>query len=122
VTAAPVDTPAHDIADAHDLRSVVTISRQHPEDAQQRQVLVRLDGGPTATLMFGDSVSQDVRPGAHVLRMNNTLFWKTFRFTIEPGERLEFVIVNRASRITFGFLAGLGLAPLYLTVEKRSIV
>lgn len=72
--------------------------------------------------MFGDRVTHDVQPGAHVLKMNNTLFWKTLRFTIEPGEQLEFVVVNRASRFTFGFLAGLGLAPLYMTIEKRSIV
>lgn len=103
------------------MRSSVTISRQHPDDARQRQVLARLDGGPTATLMFGGRVTHEVQPGAHVLRVNNTLFWKTIRFTVEAGEQLEFIVVNRASRITFGFLAGLGLAPLYMTIEKRSI-
>ncbi len=121
VPGAPAGSTTHRRSDNEDLRSSVTISRQHPEDARQRQVLARLDSGPTATLMFGGSVTHDVQPGAHVLRVNNTLFWKTVRFTVEPGERLEFVVVNRASRITFGFLAGLGLAPLYMTIEKRSI-
>lgn len=121
VPGAPAGATAPHRSDNEDLHSSVTISRQHPEDARQRQVLARLDDGPTATLMFGGSVTHDVQPGAHVLRVNNTLFWKTVRFTVEPGERLEFVVVNRASRITFGFLAGLGLAPLYMTIEKRSI-
>ncbi|MEO8480772.1 MAG: hypothetical protein ABI634_01095 [Acidobacteriota bacterium] len=122
VTGAPVASRDPRTPDTSDLRSSVTISRQHLEDARQRQVLARLDSGPTKTLMFGDRVTHDVQPGAHVLKMNNTLFWKTLRFTIEPGEQLEFVVVNRASRFTFGFLAGLGLAPLYMTIEKRSIV
>lgn len=121
MSGAPVDSHAEEPPGTEDLRSFVTISRQHPEDARQRQVLTRLDSGTTRTLMFGESVTHDVRPGAHVLRVNNTLFWKTVRFTVEPGERLEFIVVNRASRITFGFLAGLGLAPLYMTIEKRSI-
>jgi hypothetical protein len=121
IPGAPADSREHHTPDSHDLRSSVTISRQHPADARQRQVLARLDNGPTATLMFGGSVTHDVQPGAHILRVNNTLFWKTVRFTVEPGERLEFVVVNRASRITFGFLAGLGLAPLYMTIEKRSL-
>ena len=120
--AVPVGSRDHHAVDTHDLHSFVTISRQHEADARQRQVLARLDDGPTATLMFGASVTHEVQPGAHVLKVNNTLFWKTLRFTIEPGERLEFVVVNRASRITFGFLAGLGLAPLYMTIEKRSIL
>jgi len=118
---APVGSAVPRTADSQDLRSSVTISRQHPADARQRQVLARLDDGPTTTLMFGGSVTHEVQPGAHVLRVNNTLFWKTVRFTVEAGEQLEFIVVNRASRITFGFLAGLGLAPLYMTVEKRSL-
>lgn len=104
-----------------DLRPLVTISREHAQDAQQRQVLVRIDDGGTSTLMFGDRITVEVTPGSHVLRANNTLFWKRVPFTIEPGEHLEFTLINRAGRLTLGFLAVIGVAPLYLDIERRSV-
>jgi hypothetical protein len=104
-----------------DVRSLVTISREHAGDSQQRQVLVRLDNGPTSALMFGDRITVEVAPGTHTLRANNTLFWKRVPFTIEPGEHLEFAMVNRAGRLTLGLLAVMGVAPLYLDIERRSV-
>jgi len=62
-----------------------------------------------------------VTAGSHVLRANNTLFWKRVPFTIEPGEHLEFSLINRAGRLTLGFLAVMGVAPLYLDIERRSV-
>jgi hypothetical protein len=104
-----------------DLRSLVTIAREHPGDSQQRQVMVRIDDGPTSALMFGDRITVEVTPGRHVLRVNNTLFWKRVPYTIEPGEHLEFTVINRAGRLTLGLLAVMGVAPLYLTIERRSV-
>ena len=104
-----------------DLRSLVTISREHAADAQQRQVLVRIDESPTSTLLYGDRITVEVVPGAHTFRANNTLFWKRVPFTIEPGEHLEFIVVNRAGRLSLGFLAVMGVAPMYLDIERRSV-
>jgi hypothetical protein len=106
---------------ALDLQSWVTISREHVEDSQQRQVLVRVDDQPASALLFGDRITVEVRPGSHVLRANNTLFWKRVPFAIEPGEHLEFVVINRAGRLTLGLLAVMGVAPLYLDIERRSV-
>lgn len=107
--------------DAGDMRALVTIARDHAKDAQQRQVIARVDDAPSATLMYGDRITVEVAPGSHVLRANNTLFWKRKPFTIEAGEHLEFVLVNRAGRLTLGLLAVMGVAPLYLDIERRSL-
>jgi len=112
---------AADPAPELDLRCHVTLSREHQADAGQRQVLVRLDEGPTSALMFGDRITVEVGPGSHTLRANNTLFWKRVPFAIEPGEHLEFTLINRAGRLTLGFLAVMGVAPLYLDIERRSV-
>jgi hypothetical protein len=99
----------------------VTFRRDAENDAKQRQIIVRIDDAPASTLMFGETVTVELPPGSHVLRANNTLFWKRESFSIEPGEHLEFVLVNRAGRLTLGFLALIGVAPLYLDVMRRSV-
>jgi hypothetical protein len=101
-------------------RARITIARTAPTDIQQRQVIVSVDDGPKATLLFGETTSWDIEAGPHVLKANNTLVWKKLRFQAAPGEQVEFVIANCASRLTLGFLALMGVAPLYLTIEKRA--
>jgi len=115
-------TPAPARRYSDDLRALVTLSRTQRADCGQRQVIVRLDGGRKVKLMFGDSFTVEVPPGAHHLRVHNTLFWKNVWFTIEPGEHLDFLIRNEARWWTYGMVAVLGSAPLFLRVERRSRV
>jgi len=102
-----------------DLRALVTVSRADPSDCQQRQIIARLDGGVRQSLLFGESTTLEVEPGAHHLRVHNTLMWRNIRFTIEPGEHLEFVAINYAQWWTYGVVGVLGSAPLFLKVHKR---
>ena len=125
-SSAPRSHAGPTVADARpheidDLCSVVTISRAHPTDCGQRQVVARLDLGPKITLIYGESFTQEVSPGAHHLRVHNTLFWKNVQFAIEPGEHLEFVIINGAKWWTYGIVGLLGSAPLFLTVQRLSL-
>jgi len=106
---------------ADDLRSTVTFCRTHPTDCQQRQIFVRLDDRPRVTLVYGDALTEDVAPGSHRLRIHNTLFWKTMTFTIEPGEHLECLVINRARWWTYGMAGLLGAAPLFLSVRLHSL-
>jgi hypothetical protein len=105
-----------------DLRSLITVSREHPMDVGQRQVFLRIDGGERLALLFGESVTTDLEPGRHRLRVHNTLMWKTIDFAIEPGEHLEFIVINSARWWTAGMAGLLGAAPLFLTIEKRSLM
>jgi hypothetical protein len=105
-----------------DLRTVVTVSRLHRDDIQQRQVIVRLDAGSKITLVYGESFTAEVEPGRHLLRAHNTLFWKNVVFTIEPGEHLEFIVINSARWWTASMAGILGSAPLFLRVERRSLL
>ena len=104
-----------------DLRTLVTISRTHPKDIGERQVFVKLDD-KRAALVYGQQLTIEVPPGAHHLRVHNTLVWKNIRFTVEPGEHIEFLILNSGRWWTWGMAGVLGSAPLFLTVEKRSVV
>jgi len=102
-----------------DLRSFVTISRTHRTDVGDRQIFVKLDG-TDSRLEFGEEFTAELHPGAHHLRVHNTLMWKNVRFTLEPGEHLEFVLINSGRWWTWGVAGVLGAAPLFLTVETRS--
>jgi hypothetical protein len=116
----PVATAWTDLAEpADDLRSFVTLSRTHPTDIGERHVFVKLDD-TKVRLSYGDRFTAELEPGAHHLRVHNTLVWKNLKFTLEPAEHLEFVIINSGRWWTWGVAGVLGSAPLFLSLAKRS--
>lgn len=98
----------------------VTVTRNSPKDVQHRQLIVKLDDEPFATLMYGDTATKAVESGRHRLRVDNTWVWKTVEFTVEPGEHARFRSINRAGRLTWWMVAALGAGPMYITVERES--
>jgi hypothetical protein len=98
----------------------VTITRQHPDDVRQRQVVTSIDGAPLGTLMFGESVTREVPPGRHRLRAHNTLFWKTHELDLAPGEHARFSVVNRTGPGSFSLLGLFGVGPLYISFEREA--
>jgi hypothetical protein len=99
--------------------SRITVARDSPQDVRTRQLVVSLDRGSWATLMFGERATREVEPGRHVLRVHNTLVWKTIELTLTPGEHAEFTIVNRPGWGTYTLLGMLGVGPLYVSVTRR---
>lgn len=96
----------------------VTIARTSPDDAQERQVVVSIDGRKVATLMYGEAFTTEVEPGPHRLRVHNTLVWKTAHFDAGAGGHARFTVVNRPGGSTNGLLTILGARPLYLTLIR----
>jgi hypothetical protein len=96
----------------------VTVTRNSPQDAQERQVVVSIDGVKAATLMFGDTVTRDVEPGRHRVRVHNTLVWKTAYVDLHAGDTACFTVVNRPGGSTNGLLTILGARPLYLDLTR----
>jgi hypothetical protein len=97
----------------------VTFHRSHPRDVRQRQVVLRVDEGTGATLLFGDRYSEELSAGSHTIRAHNTLFRRTMTFDLAEGEHAEFDVINHSGRFTLSFLAVMGVAPLYLAIERR---
>jgi hypothetical protein len=101
--------------------SRVSVRRQSADDVGFHQIYVSLDGERIGVLEAGQDVSREVTPGAHRLRVHNTLFWKTLEFTLNVGEHASFMVANRQGFGTFSFLAYLvGTNVLYLTVEREA--
>ena len=57
-------------------------------------------------------------PAPHRLRFDNTLHKKTVEFTASADERVEYRLANSAGRFALPFLAVMGVAPLYLKIER----
>lgn len=97
----------------------ITVTRRHPMDVRDRQIVLSMDGDPLATLLYGQQLTREVAPGTHSIRAHNTLFWKTQAVTLQPGEHARFIVINRAGWGTYSFLGLLGAGPLYLTFERE---
>lgn len=96
----------------------LTITRTSEEDFQSRQLIASVDGKRIAELLWGDSVMCELPPGAHVLRVHNTLVWRTVRFTLAPGEQVFYEAVNHAAASTYLLLPLLGMGPLFVTLRR----
>ena len=94
------------------------ISRTLEGDCGQRQVYVDLDGEALGNLLAGERFLKEITAGRHFLKLNNTLVWKTINFEAADAENVEYRFANKAGRFALPFLAVMGVAPLYLKVER----
>jgi hypothetical protein len=94
------------------------ITRSSERDVKYRQIFASLDGTSLGDLLFGGKISREIRPGAHSIRVHNTLFWKTIEFEAAPGETVHFETVNYAGRGFLNLVLIVGVAPLFLAVER----
>ena len=98
--------------------ATVTVTRTSESDFKSRQLIVWIDGERVATLLWGDSITTELQPGRHRVRVSNTLVWKTLEFDLAPGEQVFFEAINRTGPGTFLMLVVFGAGPLYLTLQR----
>jgi hypothetical protein len=98
--------------------ATLTIYRNSPEDAKQRQVIMSLDGKEIATLLYNQRATRTIPAGRHSLRAYNTLVWKTIDFDAKPGEDVAFTIINRAAPGMMWMVALFGAGPMTVAIEK----
>ena len=100
------------------LPAAVTVTRTSEEDVKTRQLVPSIDGITLTTLLWGDSITCELEPGPHRLRVHNTLVWKTVDFTLAPGEQVFFEVINRNGRGTLVMTVLFGIGPLYVTIRR----
>jgi len=99
--------------------ATLTVDRNAPDDAQQRQIIVSLDGQPIAELMFGDSVTREISAGAHTLLADNTWNKKSINFTVIENEKISFLAKSRSSRFSEFLLMFFGAGPLKVFLTRQ---
>jgi hypothetical protein len=100
------------------LPASVTVTRTSQADVKTRQLVPAIDGVTLTTLLWGDSITCELEPGRHRLRVHNTLVWKTVDFAIAPGERAFFEVINRTGIGTLAMTVVFGIGPLYVTIQR----
>ncbi|MGC0773296.1 MAG: hypothetical protein WB543_10200 [Candidatus Acidiferrum sp.] len=100
-------------------QGTITIRRTSNEDAQQRQIIVKLDGESVGELFYGDTISMPVTAGHHRLRVDNTWNWKTVELDVAAGEHLKFQTMSRAGRLTWFLVSLFGAGPIYVSIKRE---
>jgi hypothetical protein len=77
--------------------ALLTVIRTDAADVKHRQLIVSLDGTRLGQVMFGQTLTHEMLPGPHRLRISNTLFWRTIAFEAKPGEDVRFEAVPAGS-------------------------
>lgn len=94
------------------------VTRSSERDVKNRQIFVSLDGNAVGDILFGEKIDRPLAPGPHRMRVHNTLFWKTLEFDAAPGETVHFETVNYAKKGFLHIVLLIGVAPLFLAVER----
>jgi hypothetical protein len=88
---APVVAAILDVLDLAHLE----ISRNHPQDIQDRPVYLWIDGEKwDGVLKYGATFTRDLTPGPHTIKANNTLFSHTVKVDVADGETVRFRCEN----------------------------
>lgn len=98
----------------------LTLRRTDDDDVQEREVYVSLDGRKLGVLTFGDEATLEVAPGAHELRVHNTLSRKRLAFEAAPGQHVRVAVANVAGRGFFSTLFLFGAALMFTRVTREA--
>ncbi len=83
--------PPHAIARAE---ARLTVSRQEPDDVQDRQIFLFVDGRPWGKIRYGQSVTREITPGRHQVRAFNTLYSRTLDVDVRPAGHTRLRCAN----------------------------
>ena len=97
----------------------ITVRRTSSEDAQQRQVIVKLDGAEVGELMYGETLAFRVTAGHHKLKVDNTWNSKTVELDVVAGDHVKFQTVNRMGKLTWFLVSMFGAGPMYVSIERE---
>jgi len=106
-------------AEERSAEAVITVTRTSPEDVQQRQIIVKLDGERVGELMYGETMTIPAKPGQHRLTVDNTWNRKTVELHIGAGEQVKFHTKSEAGRWTWFLVSMLGAGPIYVSIERE---
>ena len=99
--------------------ATLIVNRNSPEDAQQREIRVFLDGEQIGELIYGQSVSREIGPGQHSLLVDNTWKKQSSQFTAADGDSISYLAWNHSTRFSEFLLGIFGGGPMGVFLERK---
>ena len=96
----------------------LSITRDTPDDIQDRWIRLWLDGEYWETLRYGVTLSKDIPAGQHKLKASNTLNRDTLEFDAKPGEHIKVRCHNSIARGGFLSILMIGVAVIRVRLER----
>jgi len=97
----------------------LVITRDHPQDIQDRPVYLWIDGQKLdGSLRYGKTFTRELPPGPHKVKVNNTLFSHTVEFDAAPGEIVRYRCENGFSGGGMAMVLVLGVAGLRVRLNR----
>lgn len=112
-------TPADGREAARFRDATLTLTRNAPDDVQDRVVTFWLDGERWDILRYGQTLSRSVSPGHHRLKAHNTLVSTIFEFDARPGEHIRLRCANAITRGGALMMLIIGWAALRVRIERE---
>jgi hypothetical protein len=95
------------------------ITRDHPEDIQDRPVYLWIDGEKwDRPLKYGKTFERDIAPGRHQVKASNTLFSTKVEFDAAPGETVRYRCENGLTGGGMVMVLMMGVAYLRVRLKR----
>lgn len=78
--------------------ATLTITRDAPDDVQDRIVMLWVDDEPWPRLRYGQTLTRAIPHGRHRVRAHNTLLGTIVEFDAAPGEHVQLRCSNTLAR------------------------
>ena len=99
--------------------ATLTVNRNSPNDAQQREIVVTLDGEQIAELAYGQTVSKEIPAGSHTLLVDNTWNKRSATFIAAENEQISFLAQNRSGSFSQFLLMIFGAGPIRVSLTRQ---
>jgi hypothetical protein len=100
--------------------ATLAITRNAPDDVQDRTVNLWLDGESWDTLRYGVTITRSIQPGPHRLKAHNTLFGTELAFEAKPGEHVRVRCTNAMTGSGMMLMVLIGWAMLRVRLEREA--
>ena len=98
--------------------ATLEITRDMPDDVQDRWVRVYVDESPQEILRYGQTLRREVAPGRHRIKAHNTLSSDTIEIDASPGETVRLRCHNRVAKGGVLMMLTTGFAFITVKLER----
>ena len=99
--------------------ATLVITRDAPDDVQDRWVRITVDQGDEEILRYGLTLTWQLAPGHHRIKAHNTLSADSLEFEAAPGQTVRIKVYNTVAKGGVLMLMATGFAFINVRLELQ---